>query len=617
MGGICGVVYAERDRAVENNCLKPMTLALGHRSPDPGSYYVYGHVGLGIQHPSLPEVDHSQPIHNTDQSIWGVVVGELLNNRELATQLTQLGHQFYTTTDTELFVHAYEEFEDEFLEHLDGTFAFAIWDARNERLVLGRDRVGTQPLYFARHDQGLLFGSELHAILAYPGFPRRINPAALSEYLSFTYVPTPHSIAQGVSKLPPGHALSYARGQLDIWQYWDVDFRTSEQRPSRATGDDETELLAGMRTAVRQAMMREPAIGVALDGSLGSIAIAALMAEVTPNQVRSFALRLEQSGDVRAIAEHLHTEHHELTLTPPIFQKFVPKLGQLLDEPLGDWSLLPQFFLAQFTRCHVPTVLSAAGGETLWGGSRALQAHRMVEYYERLLPSVARRYLLPWFLDRVPGSSQVRRFLDGRGLPAAIRHQQWLGAFTVAQKSQLLEFGQPLQGQETYQVVLKHQTRSQAREALNQLLYCDLKLELEGKILTTHRRAHLHNALAVQFPFLNTALVENAAQVPHHLKLLGLTPQYLLRQTLRPYVPDALLRSRSTRLKLPMAQWLTGSLRPLVEDLLSPSRLRRAGFFDVTVVRQLWQAHQRGQQDHSQLLWTLLAFELWYEQWSK
>lgn len=626
MGGICGVVYADRDRAVESRCIAQMAQALQHHYVNPGSYAVYGNAGLGMHHPSKADWDTvqppecSQPIHNENQTIWVVFVGELLNAQALATTLNQLGHQFYTTTEMEVLVHAYEEFEDEFLNHLEGTFAFALWDARHERLVLGRDRVGVQPLYFARHDQALLFGSELQTILAYPNFPRELNRVALNEYLSFTYVPTPHTMVQGISKLPPGHALSYTQGQLDIWQYWDADFSASENSPPRPTIEYETELLAGLRASVREAMVSEQSVGVLLDGSLGSSAIAALMSEVTPGQVKSFALRFAAfapADDARRLADHLQTEHHELTLTPSHIQEFIPQIGQLLAEPLSDWSLLPQFFLAQFTRRHVPVALSGLGGETLFGGSAALQAHRLVEYYERLLPSLVRRGFISKFLDRLPTSLNRRNFLAGRGLSTVMRHHQWLGAFTVAQKSQLLTAWPQLYDKDTYQIAQEHQARSQAQEVLNQLLYCDLKLELADKILPTHHQASLAPALAVRFPLLNTALMETVAQTPHHLKLLGLNPQYILRQTLRNHIPEQMLQPNPPDLNLPMAQWLTSSLRPLVEDLLSPSRLRRAGVFEANSVRQLWKEHQRGQQDHSKLLWTLLAFELWYEQWLK
>ncbi|WP_072622850.1 asparagine synthase (glutamine-hydrolyzing) [Spirulina major] len=628
MCGICGVVYEERDRPVSGKLIEAMANQILHRGPDQGGYYVRGPVGLGSRRLSIIDLDHGQqPIHNEDRSVWVVFNGELYNYRELTQALTHRGHKFYTATDTEVLVHAYEEFGDEFLEHLNGMFAFALWDERQQRLVIGRDRIGIKPLYYALHDNALIFGSELKTILTYPGFPRSVDLVSLNEYLSFEYVPTPRSLFQGIAKLPPGHALSYQDGQLKLWQYWDINLARSENIKPKPTAEYAAELLDVLRESVRKEMVSDVPVGVLLSGGVDSSAIAALMAELSPNPVKSFSIRFDdpsfdESSYARQVAHHLQTEHYELTLTPQLTQDLVPKLGHILDEPLGDSSIIPTFLLSQFTRHHVKVALGGDGGDELFAGYSTLQAHRLVEYYERLLPSPIRHRLIPWCVDRLPVSFdnisfdfKVRRFIAGRGIPVLMRHHQWLGSFAVAQKRQLLQPWTQLQEKDTYQVAFEHQQRSQAQDAINQLLYCDMKLYLEGNILPKVDRASMANSLEVRVPLLNHTLVDYVAQMPHGLKLKGLTTKYILRQSLRHHLPPAILRRGKKGFNMPVAKWLVGPLRPLVEEMLSPARLRDAGFFDPDYVQRLWQEHCQGQRDHRKLLWTLLMFELWRDRW--
>ncbi|MEM9541345.1 MAG: asparagine synthase (glutamine-hydrolyzing), partial [Cyanobacteria bacterium P01_E01_bin.42] len=258
MCGICGVVYADLNRSVNAKLVDRMAERIIHRGPDEGGNYVSANVGLGSRRLSIIDLDGGrQPIHNEARDIWVVFNGELYNYRELSASLKRLGHKFYTATDTEILVHAYEEFGDEFLEYLNGMFAFALWDDRRKRLIIGRDRMGIKPLYYTLHDDALIFGSELKTILAYPNLPRAIDLVALNEYLSFEYIPTPRTIFQGISKLPPGHALSYSEGKLKIWQYWDINLSRSENIKPRRVKEYEYELIDVLKDAVRKEMVSD------------------------------------------------------------------------------------------------------------------------------------------------------------------------------------------------------------------------------------------------------------------------------------------------------------------------------------------------------------------------
>jgi len=630
MCGICGVIYGDRDRPVDAGMLDIMTASIAHRGPDWQGTYLKDNVGLGSRRLSIIDLNGGrQPIHNEDKTVWVVFNGELYNYRELTHSLTRRGHKFYTATDTEVLVHAYEEFGDEFLEYLNGMFALALWDSRQQRLIVARDRMGIKPLYYTRHDSALIFGSELKSLLTYPGLPRSVDLVALNEYLSFEYIPTPRTIFQGISKLPPGHALSFYEGTLKIWQYWDVNLGRSENIQPKRIQEYESELLEVLRNAIRKEMVSDVPVGVLLSGGLDSSAVAALMSEATPGNVKSFSIRFDdpsfdESNYARLVARHLQTEHYELTLTPKLTLELVPQLAKFLDEPLGDSSIIPTFLLSQFARHHVKVALGGDGGDELFAGYSTLQAHRLVEYYEWLLPGFVRHRLIPWVVDRLPVSFdnisldfKLRRFIAGRGIPIVMRHHQWLGSFTAAQKQELLQPWTQLQEKDTYQVAFEHQRNSQAKEALNQLLYCDLKLYLEGDILPKVDRASMANSLEVRVPLLNHTLVEYAAQLPHSLKLRGLTTKYLLRRTMRDRLPPEILRRGKKGFNMPVAKWLTGPLRPLLQEMLSPERLQREGFFNPSYVQQLLHQHLSGRQDCRKLLWTLLVFELWYEHWGE
>jgi asparagine synthase (glutamine-hydrolysing) len=628
MCGISGIIYTDKNRCVERQHLEVMSRSIFHRGPDQGGHYIKENVGLSSRRLSIIDVENGQqPIHNEDKTIWIVLNGELYNYRELKASLIRCGHHFYTETDTEVFVHAYEEFGDEFLEYLNGMFAFAIWDSRQERLLIGRDRMGIKPLHYAVYDQSLIFGSELKAILNYPSFPRNVDLVALNEYLSFEYVPTPRTIFQGISKLPPGHALSYQNGQLKIWKYWDINLTRSENIQLKPIASYQEELLAILRDSVRKEMLSDVPVGVFLSGGLDSSIIAALMSEISPNAVKSFSVRFDDSSFdesqyARQVAHHLQTEHHELTLTPQIAQDIISKIACFSDEPLGDSSLVPSFLLSEFTSHHVKVALGGDGGDELFAGYSTMQAHRLVEYYEMLFPKVVRHNLIPWIVNHLPVSFdnisfdfKLKRFIAGRGFPVIVRHHQWLGSFTVDQKKKLLQPWAQLPEKDTYQVAFDHCHNAKVQESINELLYCDMKLYLEGDILAKVDRASMANSLEVRVPLLNHTMMEYVSQIPHSLKIKGFTTKYILKQAVKDLLPKSILQRGKKGFNMPVAKWLVGPLRTLAEDTFSRDSITQGGLFNPDYVQQLWQEHLHGRKDHRKLLWTLLMFELWRKEW--
>jgi len=629
MCGICGVVNFVRNEPVDRDVLAGMTATLGHRGPDDEGLYLDGHTGLGHRRLSIIDLETGrQPIPNEDQTIWIVYNGEIYNSPELRIDLKKAGHVFGTRSDTEVIIHAYEQYGRDCVNRLNGMFAFALWDSNRRRLFMARDRVGIKPLYYAEVNGALIFGSELKAILAHPSVERRIDLIALNQYLTFEYVPTPRTIFQGISKLPPGHTLTLEKGRTTIDKYWAPSLERSEAGDSRGRAEYLAELRDTLKEVVRKELISDVPLGILLSGGIDSSAVAAMMAQLTPGNVKSFSIAFEdqsfdESNYARLVARRLGTEHHELTLTSGKMLELAPRIAEFLDEPLGDSSIIPTYLLSHFTRQHVKVALGGDGGDELFGGYSTLQAHRLLEYYRRLVPGIIRRGLIPRLVDRLPVSFdnisldfKLRRLVAGQDAPPVVRHHIWLGSFTREQRRLLL--GPLGDGYEDAadDLAYEHINACSAQDWMNQILHCDMKLYLEGDILPKVDRASMANSLEVRVPLLNNTMLDYVDSTPNSLKLRGLTTKYILRRAVKDLLPRPILRRGKKGFNMPVAKWLTGPLKNLAEDMLSEQRLRREGLFDPGYVRTLLDEHLARRRDHRKLLWTLLVFELWYERWS-
>lgn len=628
MCGICGVVHTDRNHPVDQAILAAMTAVLAHRGPDDHGYYREGPAGLG--HRRLAIIDLAtgrQPLSNEDQSLWLVANGEIYNSPELRRRLEQAGHVFRTRSDCEVILHAYEAYGDAAVEHLNGMFAFALWDEHEQRLLLARDRVGIKPLYYTLLPQGLAFASEIKSLLAHPLVPRTLDHQSLSYYLTYEYVPAPHSIFQGIDKLPPGHFLTFQGHKVAIQRYWDFALERSETGPPQQAAERLVELRQVLQEAVQLELLADVPVGVLLSGGLDSSTIAVQLAQLGVADLQSFAVAFEdpsfdESGHARLMAQQVGSRHHEITLTASEMLALVPRLGELLDEPLGDSSFIPTFLLSRFVREHVKVALGGDGGDELLGGYPTLPAHLWLEQYQRLLPAGWRRLLasgvaaaLPVSFDNLSFDFKVRRFLAGQDLPPPVRHRLWMGSFDPEQLSGLLSAPPPRMATAAQDPIWQHWQACPARDLINKIFYCDFKLYLEGDILVKVDRASMANSLEVRVPLLNAKLLDFSARLARELKMGWLTTKYLLRRTMADLLPPAIRRRPKKGFNMPVAKWLTGPLQPLAADLLAPARLRRQGLFNAGYVQTLWQEHQSRRRDHRKLLWTLLAFELWHETW--
>src|ERR1700694_1121436 len=444
MCGICGV--AGGDPAGGRELVQRMCSAMVHRGPDDeGTVHVDG-VSLGMRRLSIIDLEGGhQPMHNEDSTVWVVQTGEIYTHLELRDLLIAAGHSFNTQSDTEVLVHGYEEWGEELVERLNGMFAFAILDRRKGVVVLARDRMGIKPLHYAIAGKRLVFASELKALLRAPALRKGIDPAALDDYLAYEFVPSPSSIVLGINKLQPAHTLTWSvqLGTCRQRRYWSPQLNLDRTADHRSIEVDCEELRSVLRESVRKELISEVPLGVFLSGGIDSSAVAAMMTQLG-GDVKSFSVgfadrSFDESAHARLVAKHLGTEHHELTLEPGMLLGLIPKLPSLLDEPMGDASIIPTYLLSEFTRRHVKVALGGDGGDELFAGYPTMQAHRLASYYLRA-PRVLREGVVEPLVRRLPVSRgnlsfdfRAKRFVGGARYPVAGSHQGGGGSVCAAQ----------------------------------------------------------------------------------------------------------------------------------------------------------------------------------------
>ena len=626
MCGICGIIALCYEQPVDRHLLQQMNNTIRHRGPDDAGYFTDQAAGLAMRRLSIIDLNTGhQPISNEDGSIWIVFNGEIYNYRQLRQKLEQKGHVFTTQTDTETIVHAYEEYGDDCVQHLNGMFAFAIWDQKRRRLFLTRDRLGIKPLYYYASPQQLVFGSELKAVMANPAVPRDIDFTALDQFLTLEYVPTPRSIFQQVKKLPPGHSLVAENGQIRLSRYWNVDFENVTVPQNEA--DCVAALADLIRDAVKIRLVADVPLGAFLSGGIDSSTIVAFMSETADTQVQTFSVGF---GDptynelpyARLVADHLNTKHYEEFLEPDITE-LVPRLVRQYDEPFGDFSSFPTFLVSEMARQQVKVVLSGDGGDEIFGGYDTYLAQRMDASVYRYLPRYLRQQVLPGLLAAVPPRpakkgliNKSKRFVEGAALDPALQHVRWMMFMHEADKAQLYrpDLRAALNGDSPQALIKRYFGEAHYSDPLAQQQYVDLKTYLVDDILTKVDRMSMATSLEARVPLLDYRIVNFALNLPPQLKLNGRNTKVILRQVMADRLPPAVLAKPKEGFSIPLKHWLRHELRPLMHDLLSPDRLKQRGYFDSTCVAGWIQEHEAQRTNHSHRLWSLMVLELWHRQ---
>jgi asparagine synthase (glutamine-hydrolysing) len=606
MCGICGI--ASTRGAVDPDRLARMSATLHHRGPDSEGTHIDGPVGIAARRLAIIDLTGGdQPLANENGSVVVVQNGEIYNYRDLMHELERAGHRFRSRCDTEVLVHGYEQWGGKLWERLRGMFAVAVWDAREQRLVLARDRFGIKPLYYRDVSDELSFASELDAL------PQgEIDLDAIEGFLAFNVVPAPLSIFKEVRKLLPGHTLTWEHGRATVERY-------ARTGPLPARNDDEAELVeecrARLRDSVRAHLVADVPVGVLLSGGVDSGALAALAAEEASGPVRTFSIGFEDASfneldGARLVAERYGTIHRELTLRPDA-ALLLPALADAFDEPFADSSALPTYLVSKLAAEDVKVALSGEGGDELFGGYYTYVADLLAE---RVGPLAARARPL---IDRLPSSSKrasfdykLKKFAGAAHLPPLERHHTFKEIFSADARAELTgrrsDFD-PLVGYR------ERFAQTEGSELLTRLQDVDFGLYLVDDLLTKTDRASMAWSLEARVPFMDTVVSNFAFSLPVSHKVRGFSKKRLLRKAVAPLLPREIVSGRKRGFSIPAAAWLRGELEPFARETLSGETLRRQGFLQPEAVTRLIDEHVARRADLSRQLWGLLAFTLWYE----
>jgi asparagine synthase (glutamine-hydrolysing) len=619
MCGIAGIVKLSRTEIVEEARLKRMRDVLRHRGPDGEGLWIEGPVGLGHRRLAIVDVaGGDQPMTTENGRAWIVYNGEIYNHLELRAMLEARGHRYRTRSDTETILHLYEEEGERCVERLRGMFAFAIWDRARQRLFLARDRLGIKPLYVASTAHEFLFASEIKAILAaMPGRPR-FNREVLPEYLASRFVAGEQTFFQGIVKLLPGHTISWSPGEpISPRRYWRLPERLDESSGTLAL--EGRRVRDELEAAVRSHLMSDVPLGLFLSGGIDSSGIAALMAPMMKEPLRTFAVGFaepgaDETGYARLAAQRVGAEHCDIIASPAEFFHALPRLVWHEDEPIAFPSSVPLYFVARLARDHVKVVLTGEGADELFLGYNRYRVtawnERLHRVYGALVPRPLREAVRHG-TDRLPASVRHyagRTFLAVPPGPRALFFENF-AAFPVARQQELLADPRLLADHDPYAVALDCYERAPGG-SLTRMSYADLETYLV-ELLMKQDQMSMAASVESRVPFLDHELVERVARMPTSLKLRGWRTKAVLRSALRDLVPKEILVRRKMGFPVPVGRWLRGDFRSLAQEFVQGPRAQSRGLFEPAALSRLCAEHADGTADHGDRLWLLMNLEMW------
>ena len=618
MCGIAGVVSVTRESEITEALVRRMCDPIVHRGPDDEGIYVHDGAGLGMRRLSIIDLAGGhQPVFNEDRSSWIVFNGEIYNFPELRPELESRGHRFYTRTDTEVIIHLYEEMGSDCVQKLRGMFGLAIYDKQKRKLILARDRFGKKPLHYALRNGKLYFGSEIKSILAVAPELAEVNAQALLQYLYYGYVPDPITAFTGIQKLPPGHLLEFENGEVRVRQYWDLPEYGTHSPKSEEECLEELERRLYEATRIR--LISDVPLGAFLSGGTDSSTVVALMAQASSGPVKTFSIGFKkddfnEADYARIVARKFATDHHEMILEPDVV-KTVEHLTSSLEEPFGDSSMLPTYYVAQMARQHVTVALSGDGGDEIFGGYDRYRIHSNRRIFEHV-PEWARKFYRDHVFPRLPNNMQGRQFSYNICLPWQERYVDGLSFLPAFERETPLlsdDFREFLHRSEDPGNVLRHYfAKAPAKDPVSQLLYVDTKTYMVADILTKVDRMSMLNSLEVRVPILDHVLVEWVAGLSPDWKLRGSKQKYVLRKLAeRVGVPREVLHRSKQGFSLPLVHWMRNELKDMLMILLEPRTLQR-GYFVAAGVSKLMDDHLVRGRTMTGRLWRLLMFELWH-----
>jgi asparagine synthase (glutamine-hydrolysing) len=622
---VCGIAgFVEHDTAGSRDpaalavTVREMCRTIRHRGPDDEGVFVDEGAALGMCRLSIIDLATGhQPIANEDGTLQVVFNGEIYNYTGLRAELEQRGHRFRTSSDTETIVHGYEEWGEAVFTRLRGMFAVALWDRSTRHLLLVRDPAGIKPLYYAEAGGRLIFGSEIKTLLAEGRLEPALDLRALDHYLTFLYTPRDRSIFRGIRKLPPGHLLRWTPNGVTLAAYWmlpaEIEFRGTED-------DAADQLHAALAQAVRSHMASDVPLGAFLSGGLDSGVVVGLMAEASSRPVRTFSIGFDEPAfdeldGARSVAAHFGTEHHEFVVRPDALS-ILDQLIAHFDEPFGDVSAIPTWYVSELASRHVTVALSGDGGDELFGGYDRYLPHPRIEAFDRWLGTLGRTLAsVAW--PAVPRGRRGRRFLRHVAKNPRGRYADAVAFFTADEKAALLtpELRSALPREDAEAALQERFGRFAALDWRSQMMRVDFETYLPEDVLTKVDRMSMAHSLESRVPLLDVDVVSLASALPADMKILGRERKRVFRQVAARILPPSALARRKQGFAVPVGAWFRGELRELCSDVLQSSRARQRGYFNPRFVDRLIDDHLSGQRAHNSRLWQLLVFELWHRQY--
>lgn len=610
---MCGIAgyFGQGDRGI----LERMTTTLTHRGPDDVGFYIDGQLGFGFRRLSIIDLSPlgHQPMESNDGNIVVIFNGEIYNFRELRDELEKRGHRFKSKSDTEVIIYAYAEYGTRCFEKLNGMFAIALYDKKQQRVILARDRLGKKPLYWSRRGDTLMFGSELKALVAHPLFKKEVDTASLNKYLAYDYIPTPHTIFRGVYKLEPGHYLIYEKGSVAKTCFWDVQFTTD------FAGADIADILKEMdkqlEKAVALRLVADVPLGIFLSGGLDSSSIAYYAQKVSNEKIKTFNIgfaekSFDESNYARQVAKFLGTDHYEHTLTAQDALDVIPRIASIIDEPLADYSIIPTYLISKFTRQHVTVALGGDGGDELFFGYPTFQAERLFPLIKAGAPLIRLfEKILPISHAHFNTRFKIHQLLQGMDVSERYRHHSWMGTFLNSELQVTSYKLHEFEDIDRYWEKIKKEPR------WNQLVYLYLRTYLMDQVLVKVDRASMANSLEVRVPFLDYKFVDFTNSIHYRNKIKGLEAKHLLKQLMKDKLPHNIVYRKKQGFGVPLSAWFAKELKPFVLDILSPEKIKRTGLFNPDAVKKIVSEHVNNKADHRKKLWSLLTFQMWYDTW--
>jgi asparagine synthase (glutamine-hydrolysing) len=634
MCGITGAIWTDPKLAIESATLQKMMDVIAHRGPDDAGqscnefhlrppYEPMPGVALGFRRLSIIDLEGGhQPMSNEDGSVWVVFNGEIYNYPTIRRRLEGAGHKFKTQSDTETIVHLYEDEGLDCFRHLNGMFALAIWDAKQRRLVIARDRIGQKPLVYRQEPNRLFFASELKSLLQVEGVPRDIDAGAIDDYLTYQYIPYPKTIFRGIRKLPPGHFAVFQDGRLDVRAYWEPDLHHETSIDANQAAERLVEL---MTSSVKMRMRSDVPLGAFLSGGVDSSLIVALMQQHSEQPIKTFTIgfpiaEYDETSHAQRVSEHLGTEHEMLEVTPDAIE-ILPKIVWQFDEPFADSSAIPTWYVSEMTRQHVTVALSGDGGDELFAGYPRYRAVWLAERFDQLGP--IRSLLAARVWQRLPGSRQksfvrrFKRFGECLGKTPQRRYLEWIAIFNETRRATLYrdEFVEQLPDADPFGFLNRAWSRAATRDVVTGASLADLTTYLSCDLMTKVDIASMAHSLEVRQPFLDHRVVEFAASLPSKLKFRRGRGKLLLRRAFGKLLPSEIWNRSKMGFGVPIDHWFRNELRELTHDVLLDDNAHTHDYFRRDVIEQLVTEHEGRQFDHAYRLWALLVLELWMREW--